>query len=195
MTTLDIVPNSPVVIAEREARERILRRIMPQVIDLRDYINYDTAPLPLIRYSLTQRREATGLPDARFLGEDFERGVYRDYYGIYEGRNRLSGIEAFAEAAGFIFTVRWFDQLDTSGTPVREVDLPEGSWVQNYDLCVSPLPGVTPDHHYVEQITNWVRGIIPHFPHSTVTICTNAFIEHKMHIHHGIVDFQEAVAV
>lgn len=190
MTTWTTIDSSPAVEAVREALSA-LHDIdgFPDEINLVDYIDGITMPLENIYTELRSR----GVPPSRFFGEHFARRIHKTLFDIYNGRNRKSGLDAFAAAARFDYLIRWFDKLDTSGTPNNEGDYPTFAPAVNYDLCVTPIPEVVPNQQYVEEVSAWVKWLVPHFPQSTVSLCTYDIIDFEMHTHYGIVDFQEVL--
>ena len=192
MTTWTTIDESPAVMAVKEAIKAMGEiEGFPVKINLLDYVSGQTMPLDNIYRELRSR----GVPPSEVFGEAFARRLYDTLFDIYNGRNRKSGLDTFAVAVGFEYLIRWFNKLDTTGVPNSEGDYPIFSPVVNYDLCISPIPEILPDHIYVEAVSTWVRWLVPHFPHSTVTVCTNEIIDFEMSVHGSIVDYQEAVAM
>ena len=143
------IADSPTVLATRELLMLLNERIadvsgatnFEEPLNIRRYVRWDSAPLENIKEFL----EFLGLPSGGFLGEEFERRIYRDLFELFQSRNYRAGLTLLEQEAEASITHWW-----TFANGVRI----------HLNLCVTPsaLSTLTPD--YAVGMSNWCRWLI-----------------------------------
>ena len=162
------VADSPTVIAARELLMRLNERIaevtgtinFEEPLDVRRYVRWDSAPLENIKEFL----EFLDLPSGDFLGEEFERRVYRDLFELFQGRNYRAGLTVLEREASAAIQ-HWWDYSNGIKTHLH--------------ICVSPSPLVNPvTQTYATGMSQWCRWMIEWWAEDmTVILCSTQVIE------------------
>ena len=124
-----------------------------------DYVHWETIPVDNIELLLA----FFGIPSGTFLGEKFQRRIYKDLFALFQYRNYRIALEAFARDAQIAYTIT-FEYIN---------NLKVGM-----EVCISESPLGIDLTTYLVGVTEWFKWLIEWWSTTlTVITCKNISLE------------------
>ena len=154
---------SPVVTAIQAVLDQLptLSGIGREMSNPGDHVHWRTIPLENIEALLA----FLDMPSAAFLGEDFQRRVYRDLFELFQYRNYRVALEAFANDANIVYEI-YFD-IDDDGVKT------------GMEIRISEAPGGVDLSVYLAGVTEWIKWLIEWWAED-LTVITSASASLRM---------------
>ena len=151
---------SPVVSAVHTVLDQLaVSGISKEPVNPGDYVHWQTIPINNIEYLLA----FFGIPSGTFLGEKFQRRIYKDLFELFQYRNYRVALEAFARDAQIAYTIT-FEYT--------------GGLKTGMEICISESPLGIDLTTYLVGVTEWLRWLMEWWAASlTVITCQTTSVE------------------